>query len=123
MKKVYETVKTPYKYGLVLVPERDEDMVDSPTVFREKGKWYMTYVLFDSTGVRDLAGRKRRPTEMEHARARSCRLPGKWDSAQRGGYLALQDYRWGGSYRAGKYDGRYWLSYIGGATQDTKPAC
>ena len=50
MKKVYETVKTPYKYGLVLVPERDEDMVDSPTVFREKGKWYMTYVLFDSTG-------------------------------------------------------------------------
>ena len=117
MKKVYETVKTPYKYGLVLVPERDEDMVDSPTVFREKGKWYMTYVLFDSTGYETWLAESDDLLKWNTLGPILSFAGGSWDSAQRGGYLALQDYRWGGSYRAGKYDGRYWLSYIGGATQ------
>ena len=117
MKKVYETVKTPYKYGLVLVPERDEDMVDSPTVFREKGKWYMTYVLFDSTGYETWLAESDDLLKWNTLGPILSFAGGSWDSAQRGGYLALQDYRWGGSYRAGKYDGRYWLSYIGGSSQ------
>jgi hypothetical protein len=37
MKAIYEEVKTPYKYGLVLVPEDTEHKMDCPTVFR-KGK-------------------------------------------------------------------------------------
>ncbi len=37
-----------------------------------------------------------------------------WDSNQRGGYMALQDMDWGGSYKIGKYKGKNWITYIGG---------
>jgi hypothetical protein len=38
-----------------------------------------------------------------------------WDSNQKAGYIALQDYTWGGSYTVKKYRGKYWMSYLGGA--------
>ena len=47
MQKIYQEVKTPYKYGLVLVPESSEKMVDSPSIFRYGKNWYMTYIIFD----------------------------------------------------------------------------
>jgi hypothetical protein len=50
MQQVYEEIKAPYKYGLVLVPEDHSKMVDSPSVFRENNKWYMTYIVFDGKG-------------------------------------------------------------------------
>jgi len=40
---------------------------------------------------------------------------GTWDAMQAAGYVALQDYAWGGSYRLQTHDGKYWLSYLGGA--------
>jgi hypothetical protein len=39
---------------------------------------------------------------------------GTWDAIQAGGYPALQDHHWGGSYELGKYDDKYWMSYLGG---------
>ena len=45
MKRVYEEIKTPYKYGLVMVPPPNK-MVDSPSIFRHGDIWYMTYILF-----------------------------------------------------------------------------
>ena len=50
MEAVYNEVKTPFKYGLVLVPDDETKMVDSPSVFRNGEKWYMTYIVFDGTG-------------------------------------------------------------------------
>ena len=50
MEAVYNEVKTPFKYGLVLVPDDDTKMVDSPSVFRKGEKWFMTYIVFDGTG-------------------------------------------------------------------------
>src|SRR5512145_2183684 len=46
MQAIYEEVKTPYKYGVV-IPAPPGKMVDCPSVFRFKGKWYMVYVQFD----------------------------------------------------------------------------
>jgi len=33
MEQIYEEIKTPYKYGLVVVPPDKDKMVDSPSVF------------------------------------------------------------------------------------------
>ena len=46
MQKIYEEIKTPYKYGLVLVPQDSTKKTDCPTVFRHAGKWYMSYLVF-----------------------------------------------------------------------------
>jgi predicted GH43/DUF377 family glycosyl hydrolase len=42
---------------------------------------------------------------------------GPWDRWQVDGGVALVDYVWGGSSELGMFDGRYWMSYIGGARQ------
>jgi predicted GH43/DUF377 family glycosyl hydrolase len=38
-----------------------------------------------------------------------------WDAWQADGGIALVDYHWNGSHEPEKFDGKYWLSYIGGA--------
>ena len=35
MQEVYEEIKTPYKYGLVLVPQDSTLKMDCPTVFKK----------------------------------------------------------------------------------------
>jgi predicted GH43/DUF377 family glycosyl hydrolase len=40
-----------------------------------------------------------------------------WDCKQIGGYIALQDHTWGGSYELQTYDDKYWLSYLAGALE------
>ena len=50
MQAIYEQIKTPYKYGIVIRPPQKKMLVDSPSVFRNGDKWYMYYVLQDGTG-------------------------------------------------------------------------
>lgn len=33
MKQIYEEVKTPYKYGMVVVPTDNKHLIDCPTIF------------------------------------------------------------------------------------------
>ncbi len=47
MQEIYEQVKTPYKYGLVIVPDDNSKKADCPTVFRKGDKWLMTYLTFN----------------------------------------------------------------------------
>ena len=54
---IYEAVRTPYKYGLVLAPQRNDEKFDCPSVFREGKKWLMTYVRYNGQGGTD--GRQR----------------------------------------------------------------
>ena len=56
MAEVYEEVRTPYKYGLVIAPETNKAKIDCPTLFRENGRWYMTYVLYNGKGAKDGRG-------------------------------------------------------------------
>ncbi len=37
MRQTYEEVKTPYKYGLIMIPEPGK-MIDSPSIFRDNGE-------------------------------------------------------------------------------------
>ncbi|MGZ3846981.1 MAG: glycosylase, partial [Flavisolibacter sp.] len=116
MNQVYREVKTPYKYGLVLVPQNDDRKIDCPTVFRKGGTWYMSYLQFDGRGYetwlaksKDLLHWEKMGRLMSHSSDTT-----QWDASQKAGYVALVDTKWGGDYALKKYNGKYWMSYFGG---------
>ena len=47
MQAIYEEVKTPYKFGLVVAPQDNFHKFDCPTIYKENGIWYMTYVVYN----------------------------------------------------------------------------
>lgn len=116
MTSIYEAVKTPYKYGLVLVPDNDSLKMDCPSVFRKGKLWYMTYIIFNGRGYETYLAQSKDLL--------TWKILGKtltfnndttvWDAHQKAGYIALQDYRWGGSYALQAYNDSYWMSYFGG---------
>ena len=56
MEEIYEEIKTPYKYGLVIAPTTNNYKVDCPSVFRHGDKWYMTYLVYDGKSGKDGRG-------------------------------------------------------------------
>lgn len=121
LQRVYEEVKTPYKYGVVLRPGADE-LVDCPNVFRAGNKWLMMYV----------ANRKEVGYETFLAESQDLltwKPVGKilpfaengWDAWQGDGGIALVDPTWGGPMTVERYNGKYWMSYIGGALHGYEP--
>lgn len=121
MQAVYEEVKTPYKYGMVVAPADTRHQTDCPTVFRHGGKWLMTYVVYNGKGGLDGRGYETwlaSSADLLHwttlGRILSYRDKG-WDMNQRGGFPALIDWTWGGSYAMNTYKGKHWMTYIGGA--------
>jgi predicted GH43/DUF377 family glycosyl hydrolase len=115
MQRVYEEVKTPYKYGLVVVPDATHKKVDCPSVYRQGKYWYMTYVVFDGRGYETWLSRSKNLLDWKPlGRIMSFTDSTRWDGHQQAGYIALQDYTWGGSYKWQQYNKQYWLSYFGG---------
>ncbi|MDE7086076.1 MAG: hypothetical protein K2O48_05245, partial [Prevotella sp.] len=47
MNRIYQEVRTPYKYGMVVAPTDNYHKIDCPTVFRIGQKWLMTYVVYN----------------------------------------------------------------------------
>lgn len=118
MQQIYEQIKTPYKYGLVLTPAENSKKMDCPTVFRKNGQWYMSYIIFDGRGYETwLAHSTDLLNWKTTGRIMSFTDTTQWDSNQKAGYMALQDPQWGGSYELQKYNNKYWMSYFGGNTQ------
>ena len=118
MNEIYNEVKTPYKYGLVMVPTDNSYKMDCPSVFRKDGKWFMTYLIYDGRGYETWLAESDDLLHWKHlGKVMSFSKDEKeWDVNQKAGYIALQDYTWGGSYKWNKYDGKYWMSYFGGNT-------
>lgn len=120
MQKIYDEVKTPYKYGMVVAPEDNYHQIDCPMVYREGGKWYMTYVVYNGKDGTDGRGYETwLATSDDLLQWKTlCRLlcyaDKGWDMNQRAGYPALIDWTWNGSYEMAKYKGRHWMSYFGG---------
>lgn len=122
MEQVYEQARTPYKYGLVVAPADNKHKVDCPTVFRKGEKWYMTYLVYNGQSGKDGRGYETWLAESDDllewrtlGRILSFR-DNTWDCNQRGGFLALPDMEWGGSYELNTYKDKYWMTYIGGAS-------
>jgi predicted GH43/DUF377 family glycosyl hydrolase len=115
MQEIYEEVKTPFKYGLIMVPDSDDRKMDCPTIFRKNNRWVMTYIIFDGRGYEthlawsdDLIHWEEQGAIMQFSDTT------EWDVNQKAGYPSLIDYDWGGEYGINTYDGRYWMSYFGG---------
>ena len=120
MNAIYEEVKTPYKYGMVVAPTDNYHKADCPTIFREGGKWFMTYVVYNGKDGLDGRGYETWLAESDDllhwttlGRLLSFKDSG-WDMNQRGGFPALIDWTWGGNYEMQTYKGRHWMTYIGG---------
>ncbi len=114
MRLVYEEVKTPYKYGIV-VRGKGKSKVDCPSIYRYNGKWYMVYIIFDGNGYETGIAQSDDLLSWKYL-GRILRFrEGTWDANQVAGYIALQDHTWGGSYELQQFEGKYWLSYLAGA--------
>ncbi|WP_440132829.1 glycosyl hydrolase [Chitinophaga sancti] len=117
MERVYNEVKTPYKYGLVMVPANDTLKMDCPGIFRKNNDWYMVYIVFDGRGYETwLAKSKDLLNWQSLGKMMSFSDSTTWDANQKAGYTALQDYKWGGNYEWPAYKGKHWLSYFGGVS-------
>jgi len=118
LQQVFDEVKTPFKYGVVLKGTGLGEFVDCPSVFRCGGHWYMMYVaITNKVGYQTFLARS---DDLLHWTKLGRILPfskGGWDAWQADGGIALPDYHWDGTHQLEKFDGKYWLSYIGGAKQ------
>ncbi len=119
MKQIYEEVKTPFKYGLVMVPPNDSKKMDCPSIFRKNTKWIMSYLIFDGRGYETWLAES---DDLLHWKSKGRIFSfsadsSRWDWNQKAGYIALQNPEWGGSYKLEKFDGKYWASYFGGNTK------
>lgn len=114
MNQIYEEIKTPYKYGLVLTADDKTKMVDSPGIFRKGSLWYMIYIVFDGKGYETWIAESENLLKWNTIGRILSFSKNTWDSNQKAGYPALQDYTWGGSYKLLTYDDKYWMSYLGG---------
>ncbi len=115
MEEIYAEVETPFKYGLIMVPDSNNLKFDCPTIFRQDDKWVMTYIIFDGRGYEthlaysgDLLHWDEQGAIMQFSDTTD------WDVNQKAGYTSLIDYEWGGDYHINSYDGKYWMSYFGG---------
>lgn len=114
LQNIYEEVKTPYKFGLVMVGENKNSMVDCPTIFQKDGKWYMSYLVFDGRGYETWLATSEDLLEWNTlGRLLSFSDKTDWDADQKGGYIALTNTEWEGGYELNNYDGKYWMSYFG----------
>ena len=120
MQCIYAEVRTPYKYGMVVAPHDNYHKIDCPTVFRQGDKWFMTYVVYNGKEGTDGRGYETwlaSSDDLLHWTTEGRILSYKddgWDMNQRGGFPALIDWTWGGSYGLSKYKNKYWMTYIGG---------
>ena len=132
MQEIYQQVRTPYKYGLVVAPQSNYNKYDCPTIFREGDNWYMSFVCYDGKDGTDGRGYETwlaKSNDLLHwdIQGKILALPPQlssgisstaaaaaWDQNQRGGFPSLIDHEWGGTYKMEAYKGRHWMTYIGG---------
>jgi predicted GH43/DUF377 family glycosyl hydrolase len=118
MRAIYEEVKTPYKFGIV-IPAPAGKKVDCPTVFRYEDRWYMVYVQLENE-PQGYTTQLATSADLLHWQAKGTLLARgageAWDKANAAGGIALVDTQWGGAGALAMFDGRYWMSYLGGAS-------
>jgi predicted GH43/DUF377 family glycosyl hydrolase len=121
MQRIYDEVKTPYKYG-VIIKGAEGELVDCPNVFRHRGRWYMIYVgIKDKVGYETYLARSDDLLRWEQLGKILTHRREGWDAWQADAGLALYDTNWGGTHELGKHAGLHWISYIGGAKQGYEP--
>ncbi|MEO9893379.1 glycosylase [Aurantibacter sp.] len=116
MQKIFNEIKTPFKYGVVIEQPDDNKMVDSPTIFRKNDIWYMTYIVFNGQGYETWLSESE---DLLHWKSKGKILSftkDTWDANQKAGYVSLVNTEWGGDYALENYNDNYWMTYLGGNT-------
>ena len=118
MQRVYNQIKTPFKYGMVMIHEDTSSMIDCATIFRQDSTWYMTYLVFEGLGYETWLAKSTNLLDWETLGTvlpYTTKQSQEWN--QSAGYPALVDSEWGGTYKLHSYDGKYWMSYFGSNTK------
>lgn len=118
MEQIYNEIKTPFKYGLILVPDSNRYKMDCPTIFRRDGGWRMSYIVFDGRGYETWLAKSDNLIDWKiMGKILAFSDTSDWDSNQKAGYPSLVNYEWGGDYTINSYQAKYWMSYFGGNTR------
>ncbi|MBQ4351011.1 MAG: glycosylase [Clostridia bacterium] len=124
MRAVRAMLDTPVKRGAVM--EFDDRYTDCPSVFRYGGRWIMTFIaIAKDTSV---SGYETHYAESDDLLRWEYRGPllrrderRVWDSKQIAGYAALYDPALDGGSRLTTHGGRYWMTYLAGASDGYEP--
>jgi len=114
MERIFDEVKTPFKYGIVLRHPDTSKMVDSPSIFRKNDIWYMTYIVFDGQGYETWLAESNDLLNWNPKGKVLSFTENTWDANQKAGYISLISIDWGGDYSVEKYQDKYWITYLGG---------
>ncbi len=116
MNRVFAEVRTPHKYGIVVRGDSPRQMVDCPSIFRHGQSWFMMYIaITDAVGYETFLATSTNLLDWRKL-GKILTFPQKgWDAWQVDGGFALVNHDWEGDHSLGTHDGKYWLSYIGGA--------
>ena len=117
MVEIYNEIKTPFKFGVVLKHPDSTKMIDSPTIFRQDSIWYMTYIVYDGRGYETWLAESDNLLNWKTKGKILSFTNNTWDANQKAGYMSLVDIEWGGSYQVEKFQNKYWMSYLGGTTK------
>ncbi len=121
MQAIYDEVKTPFKIGMVMSPGEGEKL-DNPMVFRHGDAWYMMFIRFDGKGYETHLAKS---ADLLNWTRLGCILSrgakGQWDAGQADGWPSLLDERWEGPNTLRKFNGKYWMMYLGGAANGYEP--
>lgn len=117
MKKIFNEIRTPFKYGVVFKHPDTTKLVDSPVIFREENTWYMTYITYDGQGYETWLAASSDLLNWKTSGRILSFTEGTWDANQKAGYMSLVDYDWGGNYQVSRYNNKYRMSYLGGNTK------
>ena len=117
MERIFNEIKTPFKYGVVVQHPDSGKMVDSPTIFRENDIWYMTYIVFDGQGYETWLSQSDNLLNWETKGKILSFSENTWDANQKAGYISLISTDWGGDYSVENYQDKYWMTYLGGNTE------
>ena len=117
MERIFNEIKTPFKYGVVVQHPDSTKMVDSPTIFRENDIWYMTYIVFDGQGYETWLSQSNNLLNWETKGKILSFTENTWDANQKAGYVSLISTDWGGDYSVENYQDKYWMTYLGGNTE------
>ncbi len=117
MEEIYEKIKTPYKYGHVL--KFYDEFCDSPSVFKYKGKWYMSFIkIFKDVNKSGYDSHLAESDDLLYFKylfkTMARNNTDKWDSKQIALYAAFVDNDLFGSYKINKVNGYYHFAYLGG---------
>lgn len=116
LEQIHDQVKTPFKRGIIIRGE-DKKLVDCPSVFRFNGKWFMLYVCMNKVGYETHLAESNDLIEWDPLGKVLSFRPDGWDMWQCDGGVALADHNWEGTHELAQFNGKYWMSYIGGALQ------